>query len=348
MQKFGDEYVALTELSKAISFDPKDLSTLGDYGFKDKLNMVFSTAHPHFDFEKKKIYNVGIKTSFSSTYIIYEINPINKTRKVLTKINCISPSYTHSFAMTQDYIVFAEYSMKINPFELLITTKPISHTIYFEESRPVKFHIIDKNTGKITKVFETEPTFAFHHVNAYQKGEEIILDAITSKNKNIFQDLTFENIYNPDSFRNKIKTSLERFRLSLSTGKVENEILFKDIFEFPNLNYLQNNSKDYRFSYGTSFKDSNNCFFWDSLIKVDLKPLNSLKWDQEDCYVNEPFFVTNPESESEDDGIILSLILDAHQKKSFLLFLDALTFEEIARVYVPHIIPYSLHGQFFR
>lgn len=44
---------------------------------------------------------------------------------------------------------------------------------------------------------------------------------------------------------------------------------------------------------------------------------------------------------------VLSVVLNAQKGNSFLLVLDAHTFEEIGRAEVPHSIPFGLHGQYF-
>ncbi len=49
--------------------------------------------------------------------------------------------------------------------------------------------------------------------------------------------------------------------------------------------------------------------------------------------------------QAEDDGVVLSFVAAA-EGGSFLLVLDAERFEEIARVAMPHGIPYGFHGTF--
>jgi beta,beta-carotene 9',10'-dioxygenase len=46
--------------------------------------------------------------------------------------------------------------------------------------------------------------------------------------------------------------------------------------------------------------------------------------------------------------VILSVVLDAAQGISFLLVLDAESFEEVARAEVPIVMPFGFHGQYFR
>ncbi len=49
--------------------------------------------------------------------------------------------------------------------------------------------------------------------------------------------------------------------------------------------------------------------------------------------------------QEEDDGVVLSVVTGA-DGKSFLLILDATSFEEVARAKLPHGIPYGFHGTF--
>ena len=74
---------------------------------------------------------------------------------------------------------------------------------------------------------------------------------------------------------------------------------------------------------------------------------NHISWHCNCCYPSEPIFVAKPNSKHEDEGIVLSVVLDAHAQKSFLLILDAKTFKEIGRAYAPHHIPFTIHSKFF-
>jgi carotenoid cleavage dioxygenase-like enzyme len=58
-------------------------------------------------------------------------------------------------------------------------------------------------------------------------------------------------------------------------------------------------------------------------------------------------FVSAPDAQAEDDGVVLSVVLDAVAKHSYLLILDAKTLTEQVRATVPHVIPFGLHGQYF-
>jgi beta,beta-carotene 9',10'-dioxygenase len=58
-------------------------------------------------------------------------------------------------------------------------------------------------------------------------------------------------------------------------------------------------------------------------------------------------FVARPGGSPEDEGVLLSVVLDAGQARSFLLVLDAASLSEVARATVPHHIPFGFHGNHF-
>lgn len=91
----------------------------------------------------------------------------------------------------------------------------------------------------------------------------------------------------------------------------------------------------------------------DRLVKVDLRTGESKIWREEGTYPGEPVFVERPgpakergAADAEDDGVILSVVLDPGKGRSFLLVLDAASFEELGRAEAPHHIPHGFHGSY--
>jgi carotenoid cleavage dioxygenase-like enzyme len=59
-------------------------------------------------------------------------------------------------------------------------------------------------------------------------------------------------------------------------------------------------------------------------------------------------FVASPGAEGEDEGVLLSVVLDGGTETSFLLVLDAEGRGELARAHVPQHVPFGFHGSYFR
>ena len=115
--------------------------------------------------------------------------------------------------------------------------------------------------------------------------------------------------------------------------------------EFPRINYLRCNTQPYAYVYGIHASKTHDYF--DSLIKITIETGEHLLWQEPGCYTSEPVFIAKPDSQTEDDGLIASMILDTNNKTTFLLLLDATTFEEVGRAIVPTMLPFSMHGNYF-
>ena len=68
---------------------------------------------------------------------------------------------------------------------------------------------------------------------------------------------------------------------------------------------------------------------------------------REDHYSSEMHFLANPKKRSEDDGVLVTIVFDGPKEQSYLLLMDALTFQPINTAYLPHNIPWSAHGMHF-
>ena len=59
----------------------------------------------------------------------------------------------------------------------------------------------------------------------------------------------------------------------------------------------------------------------------------------------EPIFLPSPGSTSEDDGVVLTIVMMA-SGLSALVALDAATMQEKGRAALPYAVPYRFHGTF--
>ena len=90
--------------------------------------------------------------------------------------------------------------------------------------------------------------------------------------------------------------------------------------------------------------------FIDNITKIEIGAQQHARtkiWHEQNCYPGVPVFVPRPGGTAEDDGVLLSVVLDVRKQRSFLLVLDAASLEERARAAVPHHIPFGFHGSHF-
>lgn len=345
--KWADDFVALTEIPLPVKFDPETLDTLGVFNYQDELpkNKCWESVHAHYDAEKKTTYNYLIKYGKTSFYTLYSFD--NKTRHSLAEIPTSMPSYMHSFAMTENYLILTEYPFLITPLDLITKRQPFIKNFSWYPEKSTRFIVIDRHLGNIVGTYSTKPFFAFHHANAFEKEGEIVLDIVTYNDAHI---ITSENLYIDTDDFSVDQSKLERFSLSLKTGIISSETLFSQFAEFPRI-YEKYDGKSYQYVYLTGHnepaRNKTELLHGESLFKVNTTNKEALRWFEKGCSAGEPVFVPTPDAKEEDEGVILSLVIDRNHSHSFLLILDSKNFQEIGRVYAPHLIPPGLHGQYF-
>lgn len=335
--------VALTEAPLPIVFDPETLRTLGPLTDNEKLQGQISTAHPHVDFRRGSSFFYRIELARKSRYHLFDL-PARSGRPVrpVGSVSIDEPAYIHSFGMSERYAILVECPLVTTPLKQMLRGRPYIENYVWKPERGTHFWVLSKDDGQLIGHFEAEPFFAFHHVNAFEQGNELIVDLVTYPDAAIIEAFYLDKLRN----RSEISTGrLRRYRLNPTNRAVDGEWLSNESLEFPRINYQTLNTRPYRYVYGTGNRLPGN--FHDQLVKIDVEDGAPTTWAEEGCYPGEPVFVPSPDRSKEDRGIILSVVLDAKKETSFLLVLDAESFEERARAEVLHHIPFGLHGHYF-
>jgi torulene dioxygenase len=84
--------------------------------------------------------------------------------------------------------------------------------------------------------------------------------------------------------------------------------------------------------------------FMDGIIKFDNVSQKAIFWEMEAHTPGEPIFVADPEGTAEDDGVLLTVVLDGIQEKSYLLVLDARDLKELGRAEMRGPMAFGFHG----
>ncbi|HEX2909312.1 MAG TPA: carotenoid oxygenase family protein [Chloroflexia bacterium] len=349
IQKIGSRYLALGETVPSAQVDPGSLETLGIYEFPDSVAGQTTTAHPLYDPSSGFLYNFTTHFSRVSSYNIYYIQPGAQHRTLLASLPVAEPAYMHSFSLTERYLVLAEYPFTVNPLRLLTSGKPFMENFEWKAAKGTRFILIDKQTGKLVGSYTTGAFFSFHHINAFEAGENIYLDLTAYSGVTSLYDLKLDKLRGlclEDSSR--AVGEFRRYRLPMRGQSVDYEVVSDHFIELPRLNPAQTTRSDYRFAYGIGSDGDSIQGLHNRLFKINVASGQTEVWHEPDQFPGEPVFVAAPQAQTEDNGVILSVVLDGLSETSYLLVLDAASFEEIARASLPHHLPFGFHGEYFK
>jgi carotenoid cleavage dioxygenase-like enzyme len=343
-----------------------------------------ASAHPLTD-EDGFTWNIGGSILTGIKFNVIKIPPLAKNQapkeafkkaKVVCSVNSSHTahmSFTHSFGMTKKYLVLIEQPFCLSVSKILGAVlqkgQTPSNWLEWHPEFQNKFIIIEKETGKIlkTEVVSQDPFFFLHIINCFEVNDHIVIDMTTFPNANSVNKLNLNklrrmSIDDSDNSRGERyviplvdlddipegvnQVSLVSDAKAIKVGKqlvITPETITEKGLELPVINkrFLAKKTSFY-WATGSAQKG----FFENALGKVHASKKETILWrESEHYFIGEPMFVPNPNSKSEDDGVLLAAVVDNRDDHNdFLLFLDAKTMKELGRAEFKSEIPQAVHG----
>lgn len=340
----GGEMTAMTETPTPLAFNLDTLAAIGPVKFADKIPGMITTAHPHFDFASQELLNYTTAFGRQSRYNIYRLHPGKRRRELIASLPVKRPGYMHSFGATPRYVILTEWPLTVNPLDLKLsgmTGRPFIDNFRWGLGQESRLLVVRRSTGKLAHEARGPCGFAFHHVNAWEEGDAIVMDLCLYDDARIIDQLRLGHMRNRQA--HYARPRLSRLRIN-ANGSVDVSQPADAVLELPGINYRRGHMRPNRYIYGVTTEGAR--ILLGGLVKADTETADLRYWRAPHCYPGEPVFTPMPDSEAEDGGVVMSLVLDGAKRSSFLLLLDAERFEELARVHLPHAVPFGFHGVF--
>lgn len=344
--------IARTDFNANQVLDPDTLEVQHFFKFNNlnpQLDGIFTAAHGHYDDDTGDFLNYvyDLKGPGNVDYSVFSIDKTGDAQ-VLASFSQL-PSYIHSFATTQNYVIMCLYPLHLDAIKLL-WNKSIMDSMSFHADKRTKFVVISRNERRVVATYDSPAFFCFHTINAFERDDAIHIDLCKYTDASVLDDFVLDNMRTATTLS---PTSTVRFSLNqLSTVSTDvpstvrpavETVLNDESLELPRVHPALLR-KDYRFVYGVS--DSEESSHFGVIAKVDVVSGERFTWSMEHGIVGEPIFVPNPAGQEEDDGTLLVVVLDAITQRSSMVVIDAKKMTEVARAEVPQAVPLGFHGKF--
>ncbi|QEC47806.1 carotenoid oxygenase family protein [Baekduia soli] len=339
LTRLGDEHIAMTETPIPIRFDPATLRTLGRDEGAARWGQL-TTAHPHHDPRRGELVNFAAHLGARSEYRVYARRTPAEGRTVATH-PVREPAYMHSFGLTPRFVVLLENPLVVNPLRLAFSGRAFIHNYRWKPELGLRVHAFDRATGRRHRTWTTDPCFVFHTINAFEDGEDLVVDLCAYEDASVIDALGLDRLRSGTAAVPAARPT----RLTLPAAGAPSSRPLGDVdLELPRIDYARRNGRPYRHVYGAG---AGGAPFLRRLVKLDVRDGDAATWEEPGAWAGEPVFVPRPGATAEGDGVVLAVVLDATAGCSSLLVLDAGSFTELARARAPHHIPFGFHGQFF-
>ncbi|KAL1921154.1 uncharacterized protein VTP21DRAFT_10870 [Calcarisporiella thermophila] len=369
--------VAKTDANSLQQLDPITLEPikLFDYGlFDERLKGDLSAAHHQED--EKEYVNFVFKFGRTMQFRLFGLGRDSSVRifgdvgKHLVTGKPVVPSYIHSFSMTDKYIILPNYPLYYSWGGLsVLYYGNLVDSFYWDEKLPTLYHVVDRISGGHIATYEGPPCFAFHTLNAWDEGDDIVFDASAYDNADVIWwsyefgkkpgEAQPAGYYNPSEKKPGPKVMVRRYRLrnirevarqqSEPNNKTVAKVEVHDTnvkFELARINSNFERRRN-RYVYGvTVTKTKGGEGLLSGLGKGDLEKGTTINWEEPGYSCSEPIFIPRPGATEEDDGAVVSVVNSATSEDCFLVVLDGKTFKELARARIGEFTLPSLHGSF--
>ena len=348
-------FVALTDAAVKMEFDLETLETKGrlaEPAIEGVQGLVeISTAHGKT--RGNATYNYYLEIGLDGSLWAHLVRTHTTSRTSIGKVRVEKVSYVHDVSITDNYAILCRCPLYLDFASMTNTEKGILQTCQYDPTAKSLIHVFDlkgQPGSSPVATFETEAFFHYHHVNAYEDNNKIVLDILAYPNGDqaTSEDgfLLMENMLSEERRLRKVReSSLWRWELDLSEGASREVVPDKKIMrdDETGLEYglelatvsPKVQSKPYRYAYGFNgfYRGTKGFLDW-SIVKQDVVDgsRNGL-WHEEFSYPGEPIFVPDPDGTKEDDGVLLCSVYDGQREENYLLVLDASTMKEVARAY---------------
>ena len=364
---------AKTDAAYFRELDPETLEPMGVVDqsvLHPELKGNLSGAHAKSDPVTGDIYNYNLAFGRSSTYRVFHVSASTGKTEIIATITDAPGAYIHSSLLTENYFILcvwgAQYSW--GGAKLLWEMNMLDAIAPFDPSKKALWYVIDRKHGKgVVARYESDPFFCFHTVNAWEQPSpsdpsrtDIVADLSMYKNLDILKRFYYENLKSTSAGaldyagENRREVFLRRWCLPQvdapteeGAGAREAVVVHTakpdDSCDLPAFN-TRFVTKPTRYIYGLS--DRGLSTFYDGLVKYDTLTHTPTHWSVDGHSPAEPIFVANPNGTEEDDGVLLSIVLDGRAEKSYLLVVDAKTMKEVGRASMDCVVGLGLHGTY--
>lgn len=223
------------------------------------------------------------------------------------------------------------------------------HAVRLHEGVPSRFALVPRHgTVEDVRWFEGAPTYVLHWLNAYEEGDEVIMDGYFQENPTPSIEGFEEHGKNAHMMayldQHSLGSKLHRWRFNLADGTTTEERLYDRTVEFGMINQKFAGQK-YRYVYSTVAKPG--WFLFQGYVKHDLETGETIEINLEPGrYASESPFVPRIDAKDEDDGYLVSFIIDENEGTSECILIDCKKFEQgpVCRIALPHKISSGTHS----
>jgi 8'-apo-carotenoid 13,14-cleaving dioxygenase len=314
----------------------QELNTVAYNRFDDTLKGASYAAHPHMDPKTGELHAICYSVENLREIRHVVVDTKGRVRREEPIAVQDGPSI-HDCMITEKYVIILDLPLT---FSLKAVLKGQGIPFVWNPKHKARVGLLAKEgKGEDTIWCDVDPCYVFHPCNAYDNPDgSVTLDVC------VHNTVYTSSIIAPDATENPF----ERWTVDPASHRVTRKVIDASPQEFPRPNETRM-GLPYRYAYTVAVsRDENPAHPEDStLYKHDLETgTRQVRHMGKGQIAGEFVFVPAANSNAEDDGWLMGLVVDLVRDTTDFMILKASDFEgpPQAIVHIPHRIPPGFHG----
>ncbi len=298
--------------------DPVTAETLGTSSWNGAFPANGVSAHPKVDEHTGEL--LWFNYSASEPYYQYGVVSPEGELTNLVDIPVPGPRLPHDMAFTENWTILHDPPLGWDEAALADG----HYANRFHRDTPTRFGLIPRHgSADDIRWFEADPTFVLHWTNAYEDGDEVVLDGFFQHNPRAKGVDRMSGVHKGFETldMNVLGARAHRWRFDLRTGQTREEPTSERCLEFPTIN-ARHGGRRHRYSYNAICAQG--LFAFTGFVKHDLDTGDEIAVEMEPgVFVSETVMAPRDGSTAEDDGYLLTFTTDMNRDLSECLVFDA-------------------------
>ncbi|KAI5838794.1 carotenoid oxygenase [Morchella snyderi] len=354
----GRSLYVKTDAAAVQRLDPETLEPVGlarQAALHPDLTGPLSASHSRTCPVTGDVFNYNLTLGHKPIYRIFKVAKNTGKTDILATINDAPGAYIHSFFLTPRYVVICVWGSHYacGGIKMLYHRNIIDALEPYDPRKRNMWYVIDRTDSRrgVVSSHPGEPFFAFHTVNAWEEGEEIVAEVPVYGDLDVLKKFYVSNLKGDEKsaweWVEKGRGVLTRWRMDTRSSGSDAVKVWergKELgVELPtiNPNFV---TLPHRFTYGLLNRCKSTLL--DAIVKYDSRTHTTMIWEEHAHTPGECIFVPSSTPDAaEDDGVLLTVVLDGRAKRSYLLVLDARDLSEVARAEMETAVGLGFHGK---
>ncbi len=335
--------------------DPVTLDTIERYDFFGALKnrgpllervllpeLPFS-AHPKVDPQTGELYNFGLYLGPNPKILLYAIRSgvaLTVTREIPLPL----PLLAHDFLLTKNWQILFLFPASLRYLPTLMG-RPPSASVQEVAGGMTRILLVPRDGGPVRQ-YQAAPCFVLHFVNAYEdENGHLVVDACRQEH---FPDAPRPGELLAGHISDIPHVQLTRYVIdprAEEESAVREQSLGGFSSELPRIHPAYQ-GLPYRYAYTVSATPDAPHGLFSAIARIDHHSDDTKLRDFAPGIPGEPVMVPRPDSVSEDDGWILTVVYHGSEHRSALYILDARDLSTVCVAELPHHVPPGFHGTF--